>query len=71
MRSPLFILKKRPTVHMFWLTGDVLIPVVVQGPQEAGFKYKEHNPEAAEKTALAAPIIPARTKDRCQSDESN
>jgi hypothetical protein len=35
---------------MFWLTGDVLIPVVVQGAQGAGFKYKEHNPEATEKT---------------------
>jgi hypothetical protein len=35
---------------MFWLTGDVLIPVVVQGPQEAGFKHKGHNLEAAEKT---------------------
>jgi hypothetical protein len=60
---------------MFWLTGDVLIPVVVQGPQEAGFKYKEHNPEAAksrrENRALAASIIPKRTKDCCQIDESN
>jgi hypothetical protein len=28
----LFILKQGPTVPMFWLTGDVLIPVVVKGP---------------------------------------
>jgi hypothetical protein len=47
---PAFYTQKVPHNSHVLVNRGCSYPVVVQGPQEADFKYKEHNPEAAEKT---------------------